>query len=171
MMNFLLYTLLGSAIVVGWVVYNHDDSESAFTAAQPVISAKMSTNTPPKEVELARTALDEFLKACPDATKHWADVTSAEMSYTKLDNSPYYYEVELYGWQAYVGLEIKIKDGPSTLPPFTSGHTLHYELGGGKRSGVSTMKDQSLAFCGYGDNPDPGSNFLYPWPGFDFLKT
>ena len=58
-----------------------------------------------------------------------------------------------YGWVTKVIVKVRIKDRPQYIPIKyrAFGHTLTYEIGGGKRPGILTLKSQEQVVCGWPD--------------------
>lgn len=99
----------------------------------------------------ALEAIDLFRQACrPLGGEFWGDVTAIAVT---IDKEYADHRLAL-GWDNTLSLELSYSDDPQYGPASASGtgvlagHTLHYDLGGGKKPGFLASKRSSQYLCG-----------------------
>lgn len=105
---------------------------------------------------LAKVATERFRDACPKLLKS-GDVVAIRISVDDDTNlMAYNYRGEAFGWPSELELQVDVGQQAKTLRE-AAGHTLYYFLGGGRRPGIATLKDQSATACGW--KPNRGQAF------------
>lgn len=119
----------------------------------------------------AQFVLEKFRRNCrPLGKEFWSDVT--EVKFAIADETAEHRLAR--GWTMGVHLTLKYSDQPLVGPSFASGtgvlagHTLHYDLGGGKTPGFLATKRSSQYLCGLSFDTK-GNSLFVPVPEFEFL--
>lgn len=137
--------------------------------AEPSITIERKTDAISDD-EVLR-AIDTFREACqPLGKEYWPDVTSV-IAEAFNEDAPYRLDL---GWKHTIHLAIRFSDQPKHIPEFyddigvTVGHTLHYDLGAGNRTGFFAAKRVSQRLCGLPVD-ETGASVFKDDEGFSFL--
>ncbi len=137
-------------------------------AVEPVIIR----NDTPWSNETVLRAVAMFSVACkPLGGAMWDELESIEV-----EALPEFAEFRKdRGWKYTIFVRAKVPDSPSLIPAsradigVIAGHTLHYDIGGGKSPGFFSTKRASNYLCGI-KNYDTGDSLFVSVPGLKFLK-
>ena len=149
-------------VTCAWILFSGNSDEDAVASTPPMTSVNLEPAESEEVVALANAALEEFMAACPNAEKHWADVSEAKMTYIRGAWATADYPGDVYGWQGYFSLRLTVTNNP--------GGTLQYQFGGGEQPGLLISKGESVNFCGYGENPEPRKDYFVAWPPFKLIE-
>ena len=120
-----------------------------------------------------KKALEEFIKVCRPGS-YWKDLTDI-----KIEAFQEYAPHRLAkGWKTTLHLSAKVPEYPERIPTVTpgakgilmTGHTLHYDLGGGTSPGFFAGKDAAKWICGMHETMGTGADAFVPAPSLSFLR-
>lgn len=97
-------------------------------------------------------AIALFRRACKPLgdERYWSELVEIEVE-TKVEFAPHRLA---RGWATWFHLMLRVPDRPTRIPTYDdstgiiAGHTLHYDLGGGKTPGFLSSKRVSQFLCG-----------------------
>jgi hypothetical protein len=116
-------------------------------------------------------AIEVFKDVCAPLNRHWSDVKGMEVE-AMGEYAPHRLAK---GWTTGIFVRVKLPDKLSSLPNYDdrvgviSGHTLHYNLGGGSDPGIFGSKRVSQLLCGMPIG-DSGQDTFKSIPALRFLR-
>lgn len=138
-------------------------------AQTPPVDISITQNVLPRD-DVAK-AVDVFKRACSPLNQYWADIKSIGV-----EVAPEVAEYRLEkGWNANIHITVKVPDDPRVIPKFDrrtgviAGHTLHYDIGGGRDPGMFGGKRVSQMLCGMPIS-DRGADTFVRLPELSFLQ-
>lgn len=132
---------------------------------------KVSVETPEFDKAKAPAIIEAFKDACrPLGSDYWDDIEEVSLEVKKEVVS----DRQSRGWTTSFHLALKYSEHPTHGPAFApgigvlAGHTLHYQLGGGKKPGYLAIKRSSQYLCGL-PSSENGNDVFKAVPAFMLL--